>query len=445
MIYNNFKLNIIIRILLIFAFLTLLAFWIINGHYLRSVYIGILVIVLLAELFIYFDRLNNNLSNFFASLLSDDYSNRLSDFGKGRSFRKLYDILNAINEKLKILSKEKETRSQYLGSLIEQSGVGILSVDLDGKIHLVNNAFRKLLGLDRVHPAMNLGDVSKELLDIIHKIPVGEHQLIRWIVGDTEKPFSIQVSRFKLEQQLFILVSVHDIRAELDEKELESWQKLIRVLTHEIMNSVTPIVSLSNSLNGLLKSNGEGMDEKKIKTRLTDGLEAIVDRSSGLMKFTTAYQNLTRVPAPKIQWIDLDFLLKKIGTLYLPEMQGRNINFSIHYDGKPDKFRGDPDLLEQVLINLIRNAVEAVEGRDDPRISLDIGEISGYQVNIKIGDNGPGMNKEIMDKIFVPFFSTKQGGSGIGLSLSRQIVMMHRGSIEVSSKEGKGSIFEVLL
>ena len=131
MIYNNFKLNIIIRILLIFAFLALLAFWIINGHYLRSVYIGILVIVLLAELFIYFDRLNNNLSNFFASLLSDDYSNRLSDFGKGRSFRKLYDILNAINEKLKILRKEKETRSQYLGSLIEQSGVGILSIDLN--------------------------------------------------------------------------------------------------------------------------------------------------------------------------------------------------------------------------------------------------------------------------------------------------------------------------
>ena len=445
MIYNNFKLNIIIRILLIFAFLTLFAFWIINGHYLRSVYIGILIIILIAELFIYIDRLNNNLSNFFSSLLSDDYSNRLSDFGKGRSFRKLNEILNAINDKLKILSKEKETRSQYLGSLIEQSGVGILSVDLDGKIHLVNNAFRKLLGLDKVRPGMNLGDVSKELLDIIHKIPVGEHQLIRWIVRSTENPFSLQVSRFKLEEQLFILVTVHDIRAELDEKELEAWQKLIRVLTHEIMNSVTPIVSLSNSLNNLLKSSGEGIDEKKIKTSLSDGLEAIVDRSAGLMKFTTAYQNLTRIPAPKIQCIDLEVLLKKIGTLYLPEMQRRNIDFSIHYNGKPDKFNCDPDLFEQVLINLIRNAVEAVEGRDDPKISLDIEEIPGYQVKIKVEDNGPGMNKEILDKIFIPFFSTKQGGSGIGLSLSRQIVMMHRGSIEVSSEEGVGSIFEVLL
>jgi len=126
-------------------------------------------------------------------------------------------------------------------------------------------------------------------------------------------------------------------------------------------------------------------------------------------------------------------------------MQRRNIDFSIHYNGKPDKFNCDPDLFEQVLINLIRNAVEAVEGRDDPKIILDIEEIPGYQVKIKVEDNGPGMNKEILDKIFVPFFSTKQGGSGIGLSLSRQIVMMHRGSIEVSSEEGVGSIFEVLL
>jgi two-component system nitrogen regulation sensor histidine kinase NtrY len=445
MIYSNFRLNIILRILLIFAFLALMAFWLIGGHYLRSVYVGIFIIVLIVELFIYIDRLNNNLSDYFSALLSEDYSSRLSDFGKGRSFRKLYEILNAINNKLKILSKEKETRSQYLGSLIEQSGVGILSIDLNGKIHLVNNAFRKLLGLDKARKGMNMGDISRELLNIIQKIPVGEHQLIRWVVGNTEKPFSFQVSRFKIEEQLFILVSVHDIRAELDEKELEAWQKLIRVLTHEIMNSVTPIVSLSNSLNSLLKNSGETIDEKKFKNRLSDGLEAIVDRSSGLMRFTNTYQNLTRVPAPKIQWIDLDLLLKKIATLYLSEMQGKNINFLINYTGKPGKFRGDPDLIEQVLINLIRNAMEAVESRDDPRIRLDVGEIPGYQVKIKVEDNGSGMNKETMNKIFVPFFSTKPGGSGIGLSLSRQIIMMHRGSIEVTSKEGAGSIFEVFL
>jgi two-component system nitrogen regulation sensor histidine kinase NtrY len=443
--YSNFRLNIIIRILIILAFLTLLAFWLIGGHYLRTIYIGIFIIVLAVEMFSYIDKLNNNLSNYFSSLLSGDYSSRLSDSRKGKSFRRLNETLNAINEKLKAISKEKETRSQYLGSLIDQAEVGILSMDMEGNIHLVNNAFGKLLGLEKIRTGMNLGHVSQELLNIIQKIPVGEHQLIRWIAGNAEKPFSFQVSRFKIEGQLYMLVSVHDIRAELDEKELEAWQKLIRVLTHEIMNSVTPIVSLSNSLNSLIKKSSEGLNEQKLNKKLSDGLEAIMDRSSGLMRFTTAYQNLTRIPAPKIQWVEPDLLIKKIATLYLPEMQQRNINWSVNYAGKPDKFRGDPDLIEQVLINLIRNATEAVTGRKDPRISLDIDEIPGYQVKIKVEDNGPGINKETMDKIFVPFFSTKPGGSGIGLSLSRQIIMMHRGSIEVSSKEEKGCKVEILL
>jgi two-component system nitrogen regulation sensor histidine kinase NtrY len=445
MIYTNFRINIIIRILLLLAILSLLAFWLTGGHYLRSAYTGILVVVQVAELFLFIDRLNSQLENFFSSLLADDYSIRLSKTRKGSSFRKLYDILNALNDKLKMLSKEKETRSQYLGSMIEQSGVGILSVGLDGKIHLVNQAFRELLDMEKAHPGINLGELSEKLLGIIQKIPPGEHKLIRWIKGNTEKPFSFQVTRFKIGEQSYILVSVHDIRAELDEKELEAWQKLIRVLTHEIMNSVTPIVSLSSSLNNLLRDNSRAMKDKKTINRLSDGLEAIQDRSSGLMKFTTAYQNLTRVPAPKIQLIDLSILLKKITTLYLPEIEGKNINLSINYNGKPEKFRGDPDLLEQVLINLIRNAADAVEGLKDPMINLVIEQIPGYQVKIKVQDNGKGMNKETLDKIFVPFFSTKPGGTGIGLSLSRQIIMMHKGSIEVTSNVGKGSVFEVLL
>ena len=445
MVYRNFRINIIIRIILIFAIMVLLTYWMVGGHYLRSAYIGVLIILLLAELFIYIDRLNRNLTSFFASLLADDYTVRLSDFRKGRSFRKLYETLNAINEKIKFLSKEKETRSQYLGSLIDQSGVGILSIDLNGKIFLVNKAFRELLGLNKARTGMNLGELSKELLDIIRKIQPGEHQLIRWMLGETEQPFSFQVSRFKLETQPFILVTVHDIRAELDEKELEAWQKLIRVLTHEIMNSVTPVVSLSNSLNDLLETHAEGIKDQKLKDRLSDGLEAIIDRSSGLMKFTTAYQNLTRIPTPKLKVIQPSDLLKRINTLYQPEIEDKKINLLIKYTGKPEKFSGDPDLLEQVLINLIRNAAEAVEGRVDPRIVLIIEENPGYQIRIKVEDNGAGMNKDILDKLFVPFFSTKPKGTGIGLSLSRQIIMMHKGSIEVTTIEGKGSVFEVLL
>lgn len=445
MIYNNFRINIIIRILILLAFLSLTAYWLTGGHYIRSVYACILVIILVIELILYIEKLNTRLANFFSSILADDFAIRLSDGGKGRSFRRLYDILNAINNKLKSLSKEKETRSQYLNSLIEQSGVGILSIDLNGKIHLVNKAFRELLAMEKARQGINLGDLSEKLFDIIQKIPAGEHKLIRWTVGGTEKPFSFQVSRFKLDENPFILVSVHDIRAELDEKELEAWQKLIRVLTHEIMNSVTPIVSLSSSLNSILKDNTGEIRDMKTAAKLSDGLEAIMDRSSGLMKFTTAYQDLTRIPLPKIQLIDMGDFIKKISTLYLPEIKDKSIDFTINFKGKPEKFSGDPDLLEQVLINLVRNAAEAIEGREKPKICLTVENMPGYQVKIKVEDNGKGMNKEILDKIFVPFFSTKHGGTGIGLSLSRQIIMMHRGSIEVTSKEGEGSTVEVLL
>jgi PAS domain S-box-containing protein len=445
MIYNNFRINIIIRILLLLVLLSLTAFWLNGGHYIRSVYIGILAIILVIELIFYIEKLNTRLANFFSSLLADDFTIRLSDSGKGRSFRRLYDILNAINNKLKALSKEKETRSQYLNSLIEQSGVGILSMDLNGKIHLANKAFRELLGLEKARQGINLGDLSEKLLEIIKKIPAGEHKLIRWTVNGNEKPFSFQVSRFKLDEQHYILMTVHDIRAELDEKELESWQKLIRVLTHEIMNSVTPIVSLSSSLNSILKENSGEIRDKKVRGKLSDGLEAIIDRSSGLMKFTNAYKDLTRIPAPKIQQINLNDFLRKISTLYLPEIQDKKIVFSINYKGKPEKFNGDPDLLEQVLINIVRNAADAVKGREDPWINLTVEKMPGYQVKIKVEDNGKGMNKETLDKIFVPFFSTKPGGTGIGLSLSRQIIMSHQGSIEVTSKEGEGCIVKILL
>jgi PAS domain S-box-containing protein len=445
MICNNFRINIIIRALLLLAFLSLTAYWLIGGHYIRSVYVGIMAIILIIELIIYIDRVNTRLANFFESLLADDFTIRLSDSGKGRSFKNLYDILNAINGKLKSLSKEKETRSQYLNSLIEQSGVGILSIDLNGKIHLVNKSFRDLLGMQNARQGINLGDLSEKLLDVIRKIPAGEHKLIRWTVSGTEKPFSFQVSGFKLDEQPFILVSIHDIRAELDEKELESWQKLIRVLTHEIMNSVTPIVSLSSSLNNILKDNIGEIRDKKVTGRLSDGLEAIMDRSSGLMKFTNAYQDLTRIPTPKIRQIDLNDFIKKISTLYLPEIQDKKIDFSINYKGKPEKFNGDPDLLEQVLINIVRNAADAVKECEYPRINLTFESMPGYQVRIKVEDNGKGINKETLDKIFVPFFSTKPGGTGIGLSLSRQIIMMHQGSIEVTSKEEEGCTVEILL
>jgi len=429
----------------IFFILILIALWVVQDKYLRSVYLGIFAILLIVELFYYINRSNRDLNNFFQSVLHNDYSSHLRDSGKGKSFRELYDTLNEINERLSLLSSEKESHTQYLISMIEQVRVGMLSVDANDQVQLVNMACKDLLNLPGISAGTNIRKTNPELMSIIDQIRIGEHQLIKWKVKEEEKPFSFQVTGFKSGDQEMKLVSIHDIRAELDEKELEAWQKLIRVLTHEIMNSVTPVVSLSSSLNDLVHDHAGKIKDEFLEKKLKDGLEAITERSSGLMNFTEAFRNLTRLPAPKIANVRIDDLIKRIETLLKPQLQQFNTTFNIVYDGKPSGFKGDIDLLEQVVINLVKNAMEAVEGVKEPRIDLIICDHEESKVKIIIKDNGPGIDPEIQDKIFIPFFSTKENGTGIGLSLSRQIVLMHRGILEVKSLPKQGSEFEIIL
>jgi two-component system nitrogen regulation sensor histidine kinase NtrY len=445
MVFKNFRINVIIRILLILGGLILIAVWITEHHYLRGAYMGIFVIGLLVEMFLYIDRLNRNVANFFSALLHDDFSQHLAQQGKGKSFRLLFNILNALNEKMSSLGKEKESHGRYLFSLIEQVRVGLLSVDQSGQVFIVNRTLIELLGLYHIKTGSNLYESSPEVMNVINQIRPGEHQLIKWKRGESEIPFSFQISVFKIEEKEYTLLSVHDIRTELEEKEVEAWHKLIRVLTHEIMNSVTPVLSLSSSLNDLVNSKAAGIRDEKLKSRLMDGLMAIQDRSSGLLKFTEAYQDLTRLPSPRIQPIETRDLLKRIEALYANQFREQNIQFNIQYTGEPESFKGDIKLLEQVLINLIKNAREAVSQSVPPVVELIVTSPPKHQVSITVRDNGEGIPNDILDKIFVPFYSTKEDGSGIGLSVSKQIIMMHRGILEARSKPGSGSEFEILL
>jgi len=445
MVFKNFRINIIIRLLLMLAALVLLAFWLVHHHYLRSGYLSIAIIILVTELFYYTDRHNRDMSYFFSALLSDDYMVSIKDYQKGKSFTGLYKTMNEVRNRFTALTREKETRILYLGSLIEQSRVGILALDSGDRIQLVNHAFSEITGISSAIAGSSLGEISPDFMKVISEVQPGRHLVKNWKTGETVRPLSLQVSGFRLEDRYFTLITVQNIKAELDEKELESWQKLIRVLTHEIMNTITPVVSLSSSLNDLLTENNGDIRNPALSEKLKNGLNAIVDRSSGLMKFTEAYQHLARLPAPEVRQVYSSDLLKKIDTLFCPHLQQEKINFQIIFDGKPEVFNCDPDLIEQVLINLLKNAVDAVQGAVNPSVVLGISEHAVYQLKITLKDNGEGIPPENMDKIFIPFFSTKKKGSGIGLSISRQIVLMHRGMLEVRSEPGKGAEFEILL
>jgi len=443
--FRNFRLNILARLLIVLAALSLLAFWIINRHYLRVVYLSVVIVLLVVELFYFIDRRNRDLDHFLSALLNDDYMMVIKQYQKGRSYAGLYKTMNEIRQRFTTLSGEKELKIHYLGSLVEQTRVGIVSLDSDGKIQLVNRAFSDLTGITLAVAGSFMREVSSEFMDVISQVQPGRHLLKNWKAGETVKPLSMQVSGFRTGNDYFTLITVQDIRAELDEKELEAWQKLIRVLTHEIMNTVTPVISLSSSLNELLANNSDDIHNPVLSEKLKNGLNAIVDRSSGLMKFTEAYQHLARLPVPHIRRIQSSELLEKIATLVRPQMQKEKVDFRIVFNGKPEAFSCDPELIEQVLINLVKNAVDAVHGTAEPCIILGISEHRGYQMEISLEDNGEGIPAENMDKIFIPFFSTKQAGSGIGLSISRQIVLMHRGLLEVRSEPGKGAEFRILL
>ncbi|KPL11911.1 MAG: hypothetical protein AMS26_19195, partial [Bacteroides sp. SM23_62] len=266
--YRNFRLNIIVRIIILLGGLTACSLFIVRAEYIRLVYLAILVVLLVVELFIYIDRVNRDLSQFLISVLYDDYTLVFRERGRGRTFRGLYKAMNDISLKLKSLSKEKETRSQYLFSLIEQVRVGIISYEPSGRVHLVNKAFNEMLATPSIRAGTDLKTREPDLFSILGKVALGERQLVKMKINHEEKEFSIQSAGFRIEDQEYNLISVQNIREELDERELEAWQKLIRVLTHEIMNSVTPITSLVSSLYDIVDTQHAAIGSPRLKEKL---------------------------------------------------------------------------------------------------------------------------------------------------------------------------------
>jgi len=290
-------------------------------------------------------------------------------------------------------------------------------------------------------------ELGTEFHKLVEKIKPGERFVYKVSQKGGDISLAIHATEFKMENMRFKLISAQNIRRELEERELEAWQKLIRVLTHEIMNSVTPISSLSSSLYELVKIEEE--QEKplndKVKQRLHSGLEAIIDRSSGLMKFTEAYKTLTRIPPPDIKPIQSDELIHRIEILFKTQTEEKNIDFKAEVLSKTWSFPGDIELLDMVFINLVKNSMEALENTEEPQIRIRISKYEEKKTLIEVKDNGAGMSEEIMSQIFIPFYTTKPKGSGIGLSLSNQIIRLHGGTIAADSKPGKGSTFTIVI
>lgn len=444
MVFKNFRVQVVIRVILLAGMLSALAWCLVYGYYLRSVYAGAAAVIMVVEFIWYVDRFNLDVKSFLVSLMQRDFTTHYQSRGRSKSFDELYESLNSISEIFKKISAEKETQFRFLEMLVDHLRVGILSFDEAGKIKLANHALKGLLKTEVLFSLHALQAAYPIFVSAVREIRSGETQLVRLRVNDELLQLSIHASEFRLEDVYHKLVSIQNIRSELDAREMEAWQKLIRVLTHEIMNSVSPVISLSETLHGLVLQHHdllEQMDPRFYET-MDKGLDAIKVRTAGLYQFTQSYRKLTGVPKLFLKETNVRDIVARVSVLLEDKMVQRGITFDIHSTDVP--LVADPDLMEHVLINLLLNAMDAVAEKQDARI-----EVRGFQndqgnVFISVKDNGEGIDETTAEKIFIPFFTTRENGSGVGLALTRQILHLHRADIRFTSEKGKGTEFLIV-
>lgn len=444
MVFKNFRLIIVARVALIVG-TVLLFFYLLNNtdYYVSLTLTGILIIIEVVSLIHYAEKTNRKITSFLESIRHNDYISTIPVSKEGRSFDDLHSSFNEVINEIKKTRASEQEHFNYLKTAVEHINIGIVAFHRNGDVDLFNAAVKNLFNIDDLRNINQLAQIEPELPQKLLNLGSGDHILIKLFVKDKIRQLSVSTTEFRLRGKFFVLISLQDIHSELEEKEIESWQKLIRVLTHEIMNSITPISSLANTVEeALFDEDGKlkPLDEDDTDTVQT-GLKTINKRSQGLLNFVQLYRSLTRVPRPNFKHFQVQELFDDMKQIMEPKTQQAGIECVYKIIPPGLKLLADPDLLEQVLINLVVNAIHALDGIEKPRITLEAFKDFNERVIIKITDNGKGIKPDIMDKIFVPFFTSKKEGSGVGLSLSRQIMRMHKGNVGVKSTPGEGAVF----
>lgn len=445
MVFNNFRLGVLLRVILLGLSVSAFVFFLWSEYKLvTSIIFMVLSILILIEIFRYVERTNRKLTRFLESVKYADFiSGFTTDNKLGKSFAELNEAFNEVLEAFRRARSEKEEHWQYLNTVVQHVSTGLLSFDSDGHVELINQRAKQFLNAPQIRNIAELEKSDKVLLTLLKELKPGTNRLYR---PNNHIHLAIHATELRLRGKNYKLVSLQNIQSELQQKEIEAWQNLTKVLRHEIMNSITPIASLTSTLNEILIEDlvhKNDMIEIKEDTidDLEDGLNTIKNRSTGLIRFVEAYRDYTTIPSPKIKRIPLKELLEHVAQLEKVEIRKANVDFT--YQTKPDDLviYADEELIEMVIINLVKNAIEAVAKTKKPKVKL-VGCLDEVeQPIIQVIDNGKGIIPEAIEQIFVPFYTTKKNGSGIGLALSRQIMQLHNGTLTVESELDKKTIF----
>jgi len=447
--FKNFRISVILRVLAIVVNAFLIMWLIFTTSYyfttLLAVGIAIYQVIILIQ---FVETTNTLLTNFLESLRYSDFSRTFEIKGLGYSFDRLTESFSIVIDDFRKVREEREQNYFYLETVVEHIGFGLISFREDGVVELINNSTKKLFKISSLKNLSELENFSPDLVAKLMAISNGESIMVKIQKQDTILQLAIFATEFKVADRLIRMATIKDIQNELEENEMESWQKLIRVLTHEIMNSITPIASITQTLNSMIKEvrstySNPTPDHGEIETidEIELAIETIHKRSTGLLHFVESYRDLTRIPAPKFSIFPVRTLFDNVKGLMKNEMQNHNIQYITSTNPENLELSADEQLIEQVLINLLKNAIQALEKTENPRIELNAFVDLNGKINIQMIDNGQGILPEVLDKIFVPFFTTKPKGSGIGLSLSRQILRLHGGTLTAHSNPDVETVF----
>ena len=445
--FSNTRKAVLFRVGTLTATIFLLSWLIFNdGYFVTELVVFVLLGLQIISLIKSLEKNNEELISFLDSIRHDDISHSYKTDFKNEDTNRLNHELNKALRDLREVRKEKEADFQYLKNIVQHVGIGLITFNRSGKVQIINTAAKKLLRVNNIDNIKDLSSVSENLVDIFIRLRTGGRDLIRLEIGGDIVQLAIYAIELTLRGEEFKLVSVQNIQNELEEKEMEAWQNLVRVLTHEIMNSVTPISSLANTVEDELNEQLSNDQEINHITNeeIADihlAIQTIKKRSQGLIRFVQDFRNLTHIPKPKIGEIQVKELLEEMLMLLKNEIEHNGVKANIRVDPQNMTINADKELIEQVLINLIKNAIQAFDEQTNRLVELNAYFDEKSRPVITVKDNGNGIDDEALEKIFIPFFTTKKSGSGIGLSLSRQIMRQHQGMLGVKSKMDEGTEF----
>lgn len=442
--FNDFPTRVTIRVVFLGLSMALFIFMASRPNMLFAAMLTFTVIIgQLVEIFRFVSQTNRKLTRFLESVKYSDFiSGFTADNKLGKSFKDLNLAFNEVLEAFRKARSEKEEHWQYLNTVVQQVRTGILSFDTEGEVQLMNANAKRFTGVTSIKNIKELIVINPRLYHVINSVESGKSELYK---AAEDLYLTIQSTELRIRGTDVKLVTLQNIQPELQKQELEAWQNLTRVLRHEIMNSITPISSLTSTLREILDHDMQKKsDHWELKDEgaddLREGLSTIENRSRGLIKFIDAYREYTSLPKPNMTTIKLKDLVDKVAQLMKNEIKKTKIDFQHHVSSEYLTIHCDIEMIEQVLINLLKNAVEALADTESPKLEL-IGRYDENMIKIEVIDNGPGIIKEALEHIFVPFYTTKRTGSGIGLSLSRQIMQMHNGTLSVVSTPDVKTVF----